>query len=159
MSELLVLLEELRRGRQALGKIEDYLAGQEDAPRTDEKAIVLADVLGKYYTCLETLFLRISQLFENSLAADRWHSDLLEKMSLRIEGVREPVLREETQRLLGELLKFRHFTRYYYDISYDWDRLDYVARKYAQARPLLHEDLDRFESFLQALRHAEPPGE
>jgi hypothetical protein len=150
-----LLLEEIRKSREALAKIERFydrsLEGVATVGRTPEKAIVLADLLAKYYTCLETIFLRISQFFENSLSADHWHADLLRKMTLSIGGVREAVLRDSTQALLLELLKFRHFTRYYYDISYDWDRLDYLMRKFAEVRPALHEDLDGFVRFLQAL--------
>ena len=44
------------------------------------------------YTALETLFLRVSQFFENRLAPDRWHSDLLEKMTLEVPGIRQPLI-------------------------------------------------------------------
>ena len=153
MSEILVLTEEIRKSREALGKIECFfdqtVKGLNEAIRRDEKAVVVAELLSKYYTCLETIFLRISQFFENSLSADRWHADLLDKMTLQIENVREAVIRDETRDALLELLKFRHFTRYYYDISYDWDRLDYLMKKFGQVRPMVSEDLDRFLVFLR----------
>lgn len=41
---------------------------------------------------LSTLFLRISQFFENSLESSRWHTDLLDKMTLHITGIRERVV-------------------------------------------------------------------
>jgi len=155
MSVVRLLIEEIRKSREALARIEQFyeqsLAGVASMGRTPEKAIVLADLLAKYYTCLETIFLRISQFFENSLSEDRWHADLLRKMTLSIAGVREAVILDSTHVLLLELLKFRHFTRYYYDISYDWDRLDYLMTKFAEARPALHDDLDNFLRFLQAL--------
>ena len=125
-----------------------------DASRRAEKAVVIAELLSKYYTCMETIFLRISQFFENSLSAERWHADLLDKMTLKIESVREAVIRDETRNVLVELLKFRHFTRYYYDISYDWDRLDFLMKKFGVARPMVNEDLDRFLIFLRELESA-----
>ena len=54
-------------------------------------AIVVAEVLDDTYTALETLFLRVSQFFENRLAPDRWHSDLLETMTLKVPGIRQPL--------------------------------------------------------------------
>ena len=160
MSSVLLLIEEIRKGREALAKIETFYdnvsSDVSSAERTPEKAIVVADLLAKYYTCLETIFLRVSQFFENSLSQDRWHTDLLCKMTLTVTGVREAVIRDSTHALLLELLKFRHFTRYYYDISYDWDRLDYLMKKFAQARLALRADLDAFTGFLQALDADDP---
>ena len=116
-----------------------------------EQAIVLADVLVNYYTAAETLFLRISQFFENELAREKWHQDLLQKMTLRIEGVREPVVADATELLLVELLKFRHFKRYYFQFEYDWDKLDFLQKKFDALRLQLEGDLDRFSAFLRQL--------
>jgi hypothetical protein len=120
--------------------------------RKNTSAIVVAEFLVDYYTCLETCFLRISQFFENNLRKDQWHADLLEKMTLRVERVREPVISDHTQSLLGELLKFRHFRRYYFEIEYDWDKLDYLQKKFAEIRPRVNSELQEFEEFLQALQ-------
>jgi hypothetical protein len=119
--------------------------------RKTSTAIVLAEIFADYYTCLETLFLRISQLFENSLDPAQWHRDLLHKMAIAVPGVRVPILGDETQALLAELLRFRHFKRYYFDIGYDWDRLDFVGKKHARAVPLVIRDLARFREFLVQL--------
>lgn len=155
-NQVRVLVSELEKHQAVLEKItafyDGYLektAGLKD--RTSEQAIVVADLLANYYTCLETLFLRISQSFENSLAAERWHQDLLNKMTLRIVGVREAVVADVTAGLLLELLKFRHFKRYYFEFEYDWDRLDYLRKKFDQLRPAITADLDRFKQFLSAM--------
>jgi hypothetical protein len=108
-------------------------------------------LLDNYYTCLETIFLRISHFFENELSSDHWHSDLLEKMTIRIEGVRIPAVSESNQGNLIELLKFRHFRRYYFEVEYDWDRLDFLVRKLEQAQPIVQADMERFLKFLRAL--------
>ena len=156
-----VLIFELEKGRAVLGRIAAFyqaylprITGAEG--RLTEHAIVIANSLAAWYTCLETQFLRVSRFFENSLAADRWHQDLLEKMTLNLPGIREPMIAEETAFLLGELLRFRHFQRYYFEFDYDWDRLDLVQKKYAQVQPLLARDLDAFQAFL--VRLAAAPG-
>jgi len=114
-------------------------------------AIVVSGILCDAYTCCETLFLRISQFFENNLSPAKWHADLLDKMALRIEGVREPVLNRRTYELLLELMRFRHFRRYYFGFDYDWDKLDYLCRKYEELRERLPRDLEQFEEFLERL--------
>ena len=120
--------------------------------RKSTSAIVIAEYLVDYYTCLETLFFRISQFFENNLKKERWHADLLEKMTLQIEGVREPVISDHTQAILSELMKFRHFRRYYFELNYDWDKLGYLQKKFGEVRELIHEDLNDFKFFVRKLQ-------
>jgi hypothetical protein len=160
-AQLLTLLAEIERSRAVLARIDtfylDYLRQTDQvAARTQEQAIVLADVIVSYYTALETIFLRISQFFENSFDPDKWHQDLLHKMTLRVESIREPVLGDATVQALFELLKFRHFKRYYFEFQYDWDRLDYLKQRFAAARPKVVDDLDAFDAFLRRLLAAAP---
>ena len=118
--------------------------------RTPVSALIVAGLLENYYTCLETILLRISQHFENRLDSARWHNDLLQKMTLEIEGVRVAAVSEAAFSPLFELLKFRHFKRYYFELEYDWDRLDFLVAKLRQAHPLVMQDLERFVRFLRA---------
>ena len=146
------LLGELERTRTLLHRIERFYDERfPSKQRTAEAAIILSEILGNYYTCLETFFLRVSQTFENHLNRDSWHRDLLGKMVLSIPGEREPLLSEDSYYAAGELLRFRHFKRYYLEFDYDWDRLELVEKKFAVLRPNLHEDFDRFSAFLDRL--------
>ena len=119
--------------------------------RKNTSAIVIAELMANYYTCAETLFFRSSQFFENDLDANRWHTDLLDKMTLHIEGVRNPVVGEQTAKWLGELMKFRHFRRYYFELEYDWDKLDYLQKIFGKAHESLPGDLESFKDFLRQL--------
>lgn len=73
---------EIRKTQALLDKIDGFY---QDFKATDfqtlgkkpSTGIVLAEIFTDYYTCLETLFLRISRFFENNLRQARWHSDLL----------------------------------------------------------------------------------
>ena len=151
------LVEETRKSRIMLVKIDSFykefknndltLLGKKRA-----SAIVMAEIMVDFYTCIETLFLRIAQFFENTLRKDKWHSDLLHKMTLEIEGARKAVISDQTYSILLEFLKFRHFKRYYFEFDYDWDKLEFLEKKYGQVQPLLEEDLKNFEDFLNKLR-------
>jgi hypothetical protein len=123
----------------------------EENKRSYHHAVVIADFFERYYTCLETIFLRISQHFENNLDPSRWHHNLLEKMKIRIDGIREQAISDETYPLLVEFLKFRHFKRYYFDIEYDWDKLEYLQKKFDALIPKVHDDIGRFIVFLDRL--------
>ena len=151
-SKIHSLLGELERTRALLRRIEEFYDERFPAEeRTTDAAIVLSEILGNYYTCLETFFLRVSQTFENHLSRDAWHRDLLGKMVLRIPGEREPLLSEISYGAAGELLQFRHFKRYYLEFDYDWDRLELVEKKFATLRPNLEEDFAHFAQFLRQL--------
>jgi hypothetical protein len=154
---LSALLGELAKTRSVLARIERYYdeyrraSLNTEAPSTENR-IVIAEILANYYTCLETAFLRISQLFENELPPDRWHNDLLDKMTLSIEGVRPQVLSEESYSALRELMRFRHFKRYYLEFEYDWDKLQFLMKKLDDVRPRVNADLDGFEEALRSVR-------
>ena len=127
---------------------------EQDFPLLGKKtssAMIMAEFITDYYTCLETLFFRISQFFENNLSPERWHTEVLEKMTLNIPGIREAVLTDRTYHLLIEMMKFRHFRRYYVEMDYDWDKLDYLKKKFEELPHLVDADLQRFRCFLDRL--------
>jgi hypothetical protein len=119
--------------------------------RRTSAAMILSQIFTDFYTSVETVFLRISQFFENSLQKDEWHKQLLHKMTLDIKGVRKAVISDDTFSVMDEILRFRHFRRYYFEMEYDWDRIDMVEKKYIQAHELLYKDLGEFTRFLRKL--------
>lgn len=116
--------------------------------RTPDSVLIPAQILENGYTAMETLFVRISQAFENHLDQPRWHSDLLEKMTLEIEGIRPRVVSDETRQKLAELMRFRHFKRYYFELDFDWRKIDYLVDVLREAVPLLKTDLEAFSDTL-----------
>lgn len=126
----------------------------EDIPqlgRTPRAAVLVAGLLENYYTCAETVFIRISQFFENNLDTARWHKDLLERMTLEIEPIRPKVISQPAKEDLAELMRFRHFRRYYFGTSYDWERLDALVIRCNRVHPTLVSELHRFLGFLGSL--------
>ena len=123
--------------------------------RTARSAVLIAGLLENYYTCAETIFVRISQFFENNLKPDRWHKELLDRMILSVGNVRPQVIRDQVYRDLLELMRFRHFRRYYFGTAYDWERLDELVRRAKRVHPLLYSDLSAFVGFLEELSSVE----
>jgi hypothetical protein len=151
-----ILIAEISKTEKILAEIRSFYNEHKAKDREllgkgRSAGIILAEILTDYYACLETLFLRISRHFENNLQPDRWHADLLHKMTLRIEGVRIPVILDPAMKILEELLRFRHFRRYYFQFDYDWDKLEYLELKFQQIENLLMTDLDQFRFFLNNL--------
>lgn len=125
--------------------------------RNDDSALIVAGYLETYYTTLETLFVRVSQHFENSLPRDRWHSALLEKMALSIPGLRAPLVGAANLSRLRELMRFRHFRRYYLEMDWNWRRLDFLLDTLDAAHPSVLEDTRAFATFLSGLEEAAGP--
>lgn len=154
-TDTFTLVGEIRKSRSVLRRITEYyeshFTGQARPQRSTESAIVLAEILGNYYTAVETIFLRIAQYFENNLAPHNWHKELLRKMTLEIPAVRERVIGDDTFADLQELLRFRHFRRYYLQFDYDWKKLEFVEEAFLRVRPKLDGELDNYERFLMDL--------
>ncbi len=119
--------------------------------RSGNAAVMVAGLIENYYTCLETAYLKISRYFENHLAPSRWHAELLEKMTLHIEGIRVPAVSRASYGALLELQRFRHFKRYHFDLEYDWDRIEFLLKKVRDVHAPACQDLTEFVDFLQSL--------
>ena len=153
MKDLTLLIAEINKNLKVLQQIRAFVDATEKrelaaSGRTPATALMMAAIIENYYTCLETLFLRISQNFENHLEERRWHQELLDRMTLQVPGLRERVVSDMTKRDLGELLKFRHFKRYYFEFEYDWDRIDFLLKKVADVHPRLLSEIGEFLAFL-----------
>ncbi len=149
-----ILMGHIEAGLQVLARIEAHLDSFMEGDgktmgRTPVSAVVVADALSRYYTAAETVFFRIARFFENSIEGNRWHAELLDRMGMEIPGVRPAVLSPATQSALRELMRFRHFSRYYVELEYDWDRLDFLLVKFHGLKLALKDDLNRFRAVLK----------
>lgn len=137
-----LVVEQIDLSFRVLDDMERFLAermlpeGSGVAPDRGER-IVIAQILENAYTAVETALLRISQGFDNSLSREKWHTDLLDKMLIEKEGVRPRVLSDESHRLLTELMRFRHFKRYYLELDYDWEKLRFLLSVLRRCLPLV----------------------
>lgn len=144
-----LVVEQIDLSFRVLDDMERFLGEQElpdaEAPAPDRaRRIIVAQILDNTYTAVETALLRISQGFDNALSPDRWHADLLDKMLLAKKGVRPRVLSDESHRLLTELMRFRHFKRYYLELDDDWSKLRYLLSVLKRCFPLVRSELTAF---------------
>ena len=65
--------------------------------------MVITQSLTNYYTCLETIFLRISKFFENNLDKDQWHQSLLEKNDW-LENIHQPKSFDEMRQHMHDFI-------------------------------------------------------
>lgn len=149
---ILVLLEEIRVDRQAVDRhaavVNEALAKAPWPPDSPIVAVV-AVAVHHFYGAVESIFERVARTFEGPPERqDRWHQELLERMSLTLDDVRPAVTRRETTQALAMVLGFRHFFRHAYSVSFDPRRLELAAQDVRRAHVLLRQDLDVFERTL-----------
>jgi hypothetical protein len=92
-----LLQGEIARTLRAIdGAEESYRRFRADFPplptERNYDLIILADILTDYYTCVETVLVRIAKAFENELEKDRWNASLLERMNMDVPRVRPRVV-------------------------------------------------------------------
>lgn len=58
------------------------------------------------------------------------------------------VISSGTYGRLDELMRFRHFKRYYFQLEYDWDRLEYLIALVRRAAPGIIREFDTFRVYV-----------
>ncbi len=107
-----------------------------------------------YYNGCENIFISIARFFENDLSSDAWHSDVLKRMKLKIEGYRPSVISEELFSLLNDFRSFRHVFRHSYTFELDWEKESIVARKLTKAHTLLQQQITLFLKELEKIENS-----
>jgi hypothetical protein len=101
--------------------------------------------INNYYSAVEDLCRIVAAAFENNITnASRWHSELIDRMTLDVAGVRPPLFSNETAQLLHRLRSFRHFFRHAYRVELDEGEVRQNLERLKEAHPLLLADVERF---------------
>ncbi len=92
----------------------------------------------------------VADFFENHIDdSAHYHSALLWRMKMPIEGVRPALLSETSYKLLESLRAFRHVFRHAYSYEIDPKKLALVVEDALKLRGLYQRDIDRFLEQLQ----------
>lgn len=138
------LLKAIERSERIEKYYQEFSTKKDILRENSYDLVILAEILVDFYTCLETAFVRVAKYFENNLDTSRWHADLLERMIVNIPEVRPRMLSDEAYNLLLELMRFRHFRRYYFQFDYDRDKMMFLEKKFLQAIPLVRKELEEY---------------
>ncbi|MEJ5361035.1 MAG: hypothetical protein WBK20_15375 [Spirochaetota bacterium] len=101
--------------------------------------------LHNLYCAFEDLFKIIAREFENNINnSSQYHSELLKRMTLSIEGVRPRLISEEAFVLLNNLRSFRHFFRHAYSYELDKRKIDIVLDDALKLKTIYKDDIHNF---------------
>ena len=79
-------------------------------------------------------------------------------MVLEIPQTRPRVISDSTFMVFGEFLKFRYFTRYCFELDYDWDKLRYLIKKFNDIHGIVKDEIAAFDEYLAGLAKKETEG-
>lgn len=101
--------------------------------RKDEVAYeACAHQLCRLYNAFEQICLRVAKVFENNIDDEQgWHSALLSRLAIKIEGVRPALVPQQLKLPLQELKAFRHVFVHAYELELDPEKLALLL-KYAR---------------------------
>ena len=130
-----------------VGEIEDIYKKLEDRRKERGKAALESTgyQLHNLYCAFEDLFKIVAELFENHIQDKaKYHMELLRRMTISIEGVRPPLLSQESYILLNNLRSFRHFFRHAYSYEIDARKVRIVLEDADKLREIFKRDVELF---------------
>ncbi len=108
--------------------------------------------LHNLYCAFEDLFKLVAGFWENNVQTNgSYHTHLLKKMQVRIEGVRPALLSKESYVWLNELRGFRHVFRHAYNFGLDDERIFHLLRNVLKKKDLILEDLQAFQDSIASI--------
>ncbi len=100
------------------------IANQRFAEGTQSGHDSAAHHVSRAYNIIEQMGLRVAKAFENNIDDERgWHTELLRRLSIRIDGVRPAFLTDDVRQPLQEMRAFRHVFTHAYDLTVDHRKL------------------------------------
>ena len=107
-------------------------------------------ILHDFYNCCERVFKRISVEMNGGYEdMEKWHKNLLYKMTISLEGLRPQVISEELAADLDEFLAFRHLFRNIYGFELKGDRINILAEKFENVAGRFEDEIRLFIDFLR----------
>ena len=115
-------------------------------------------ILHDFYSGVEKIFKRIASRIDRDMpTGEDWHTELIERMTIPISGLRPDVIGEEIKERLLEYLRFRHLFRNIYGFELRWERCAVLGSGMEDVFDVLRSDIERFLDFLDAMNIHEIP--
>ena len=111
--------------------------------------VVVAYTLHNAYSLMESYFLRVAKFFENEIGDSSWHKDLLQRMTVAINGIRPALLTSDDAELIDELRGFRHLYRNLYEKQIQHEKVGALQSRFPG---ILSRFRNAHNHFIQKLR-------
>jgi len=102
-------------------------------------------ILHDFYNICERIFKLITKEINGDFkGGEHWHKQLLYRMTLKLKGIRPPVVTKELAASLDEFLTFRHLFRNIYGFELIGDRLDSLVKKFFHTADRFKKEIKTF---------------
>ncbi len=138
--------------------VADLQATLQRAPQelTKDDKDLMAFRLQRFYSNIENIFERISVEFDGGVPrSERWHADLLFRMTRPRAGRRPIVIDEALWTRLDDYMSFRHVVVHGYAIDFDPERLEAKVANAGETYDMLRAQLDQFFAALEQMKHSD----
>jgi hypothetical protein len=124
-----------------------------DPEDKDSHVASIAGCIAGIYNGVEKVLVLLIKYFDGEIPADpkSWHADLLIRAKNENEGVRPPVISEETYNTLDELRGFRHVYRSHYHTNLIPSRIFQRAEDVKKVIPTFLEEFRTFQETMESL--------
>ena len=123
-NSLLILKEEIEKELEDLDKLNVEMAEVLSHPEPSFLEVRAAgSILHDFYSGIEKIFRRIAFKIDRDVpSGEDWHTELLIRMSIPLDGIRPSVVSKGMKEQLAEYLRFRHLFRSIYGFELKWER-------------------------------------
>ncbi len=150
---LLLLAAQVRRSRDALGRLDAEVQGAAAEVRREPGGpwrAALALALDRLYSALEDAVLHALRAVDGATpSGESWHRALLGQAAISVPGLRPPILNAAALHPAERLLSFRHFLRHASLVELDPVQLLARADDAGQLAAAAAEDLEAFTAFIE----------
>ena len=150
---LIEIISEIERDLQALQELRSELKrikSEKDIIFMRSKGSILHD----FYNCCERIFKKIAIEMNGGYEdTEKWHKNLLYRMTIQMEGLRPAVISEGLAADLDEFLAFRHLFRNIYGFELKGDRIEYLAKKFKKVSENFEKEIREFIVILRKELH------
>jgi uncharacterized protein YutE (UPF0331/DUF86 family) len=149
-TQLAVLKAEIAYQVEAIEQVLKKIRSRQQEDLHEERNIEsLGYQIHNLYCAFEDLFKSVAKFFENNVDdLPRYHSELLQRMTLNIEGVRPALVTPELRQALDELRAFRHVFRHAYSYELDPEKIRLLLKKVGFIEQTYKKAIDRFLTLL-----------
>lgn len=147
------MLDDCRVAKEAFAKARERFDRGDEVGRE-----ACAHHLSRMFNAIEQMALRVAKAFENNIDDEQgWHTGLLKRLSLTIDGVRPALLPPDLRLPLNELKGFRHLIVHAYELELDPAKLNLLLGYGARVADRLEEMVTRFTRAVAAEQGLAPP--
>ncbi len=154
---LLVLKAEIEKELSDLERLAGEMSEVLRQPRpTFLETRAAGSILHDFYSGIEKIFRRIASRVDRDIpSGDDWHTVLLKRMAIPVDGIRPPVISEQLADMLGEYLRFRHLFRNIYGFELRWERCKTLGMMMDEAFRIFKKEIECFFGFIDSIKDIE----